>query len=229
MFQRDKRAEPNEPRKAPAQNEAGSPHLRPDGEWSRLRQLGNMAALGIQPKLRVNQPDDAYEREADRIADAVVGMNAPPTDTQGASKPARPQIRANNSIGATNIVNRQGTSGNTNDVAPQVENYVRPTLGGGRALTPTERNFFEPRMGADFSQVRIHEDSDAATSATGLLNGLQQQHLVFQLYSPPLSSPQGISHGSLMRQTACYYRVDEPMCSSISAKIPISLSRRRNL
>ena len=47
------------------------------------------------------------------------------------------------------------------------ESYIQ-SLSGGNALQEKERNFFEPRMGYDFSNVKIHTDSDAAKSAQSL-------------------------------------------------------------
>jgi len=37
--------------------------------------------------------------------------------------------------------------------------------GGGQPLPTTERTFFEPRLGFDFSDVRVHTNADAAASA----------------------------------------------------------------
>src|SRR5689334_20395365 len=42
----------------------------------------------IQPSLRVSQPDDAAEQEADRIANAVVSMPEPPPAATRRSGPA---------------------------------------------------------------------------------------------------------------------------------------------
>ncbi|HWS90147.1 MAG TPA: DUF4157 domain-containing protein [Pyrinomonadaceae bacterium] len=38
---------------------------------------GFLLARGVQAKLTVNEPGDQYEREADRVAEQVMGMNAP--------------------------------------------------------------------------------------------------------------------------------------------------------
>jgi len=48
---------------------------------------------------------------------------------------------------------------------------VRPggaRTGGGRPLDPTDRAYFEPRFGADFSGVRVHSDITAAANAREL-------------------------------------------------------------
>jgi hypothetical protein len=38
--------------------------------------------MALQAKLRVGQPDDAYEREADRFADQVMRMPEPQVQRQ---------------------------------------------------------------------------------------------------------------------------------------------------
>jgi hypothetical protein len=45
------------------------------------------------------------------------------------------------------------------------------SLRGGRPLSNPERAFFEPRFGHDFSQVRVHTDSQAAEAARGVKMG----------------------------------------------------------
>lgn len=42
------------------------------------------------------------------------------------------------------------------------------SMGAGRALTGSERSFFEPRFGRDFSDVRVHEDAAADRAARGM-------------------------------------------------------------
>ncbi|NIM03669.1 DUF4157 domain-containing protein, partial [bacterium] len=40
--------------------------------------------------------------------------------------------------------------------------------GGGQPLSESTRSFFEPRFGADFSQVRVHTDPHAAKTAQAI-------------------------------------------------------------
>lgn len=49
-----------------------------------------------------------------------------------------------------------------------VEQDVERQKQGGRPLSTAEQNYFEPRFGADFSQVRIHDDAAAARAASDL-------------------------------------------------------------
>lgn len=95
-------------------------------------------ALPIQRKLAISQPDDPYEREADRVAEQVLGTPEP-----------RLQRRAAGAI--------------TPVEAPSIVHDVLHTA--GRPLDTATRAFMEPRFGHDFSQVRVHTDAQAADSA----------------------------------------------------------------
>lgn len=97
----------------------------------------------LQAKLTIGQPDDEYEREADKIADQIMQM----PDAQAVSKKETPSIQ------------RKASTDNTPDVKPEIEAGISSQQGGGQPLPDHIRNFFEPRFGHDFSQVRIHTDS----------------------------------------------------------------------
>jgi hypothetical protein len=45
---------------------------------------------------------------------------------------------------------------------------VQANLKTGQPLSKSERAYFEPRFGVDFSQVRLHSDAQAAESARAL-------------------------------------------------------------
>ena len=57
----------------------------------------------------------------------------------------------------------------TRDVSPEVTRAssfgIQSLQGGGRPLSRLEQSFFEPRFGADFSNVRVHNDTQAASAA----------------------------------------------------------------
>jgi hypothetical protein len=53
----------------------------------------------------------------------------------------------------------------TPEVSNDLESQITAIKGGGRPLAESERSFFEPRFGYDFSQVRVHTDGKAAKSA----------------------------------------------------------------
>jgi hypothetical protein len=56
-------------------------------------------------------------------------------------------------------------SGMESTVDASLEGNINNLRGGGQPLPESVRNYFEPRFGYDFSQVRVHNDSRAADSA----------------------------------------------------------------
>jgi len=57
------------------------------------------------------------------------------------------------------------TSGRISEVNSNLESHILSLKGGGQPLSESERTYFEPRFGHDFSQVRMHTDTQAAESA----------------------------------------------------------------
>lgn len=106
----------------------------------------------IQPSLRVSQPSDAAEAEADRVAHAVVSMPAPAPDATHRSAPMLHRAVARAA--------KKGTK--TASAGADVEKEVRKAATGGAALPPKVRKTLEPRFRASFAGVRIHTDGNAA-------------------------------------------------------------------
>ncbi|MCO6440814.1 MAG: DUF4157 domain-containing protein [Nitrococcus mobilis] len=110
-------------------------------------ECGKQKLLGLQTKLKISEPGDSYEQEADRIAAQV--MATPARLASGGTPPP--------------IQRFSGEAVNWSDAMPD---SVHQTLASpGRPLDPASRAFFEPRFGHDFSQVRVHTDAKAAESA----------------------------------------------------------------
>ena len=93
----------------------------------------------IQRKLTVGAVNDPLEHEADRVADQVMRM--PDPDVSVAAAP--PQV------------SRKCAA------CEEEETAVRATERGGEPLPGALRSDLEPRFGRDFSQVRVHADSEA--------------------------------------------------------------------
>jgi outer membrane protein OmpA-like peptidoglycan-associated protein len=53
----------------------------------------------------------------------------------------------------------------TPELTDDLKSQIHAIRGGGQPLPKSERGFFEPRFGRDFSQVRVHTDPQAAESA----------------------------------------------------------------
>lgn len=106
----------------------------------------------LQTKLRINEPGDQYEQEADRVAEQVMRM--PKADLDGLRRPSR-----------SPSVQRQATGGGTGVMeAPSIVQDVLSSP--GQPLDAATRAFFEPRFGHDFSRVRVHDDRRAGQSAS---------------------------------------------------------------
>ena len=152
------------------------------------RTIGNQAVQRLiksgtlQAKLRIGQPGDVYEQEADRVADEVMLMPEPEPGVQRQVKPEEEERLQSkplaNQITPLVQVQRQEEleeeeeevlqtrkiSGENTDITPDLESKIQAIRGGGQPLQEYERAFFEPRFGHDFSQVRVHTDVKAAES-----------------------------------------------------------------
>jgi hypothetical protein len=151
----------------------------------------------IQTKLTIGQPGDKYEQEADRTADTVMRMPDPmkPGD-DGIKVQTKPlageqqQIRTVQTIPNPDSphiqrlctecekelsgqpekkwVQRKEHNNQTPQVTPDIEADIAALNGNGSPLPNSTRNYFEPRFGADFSQVRVHTGTQAAETAKSL-------------------------------------------------------------
>ena len=106
---------------------------------------------GIQAKLKIGQPGDKYEQEADRVADEVMRMPEPEAQWH-----AEEQKR----IMMKMLVQRQAEGGF--QASRNLEGRLAARQGSGRPLPHEVRSFMEARFGADFGVVRVHTDSEAA-------------------------------------------------------------------
>ncbi|MEK6749785.1 MAG: DUF4157 domain-containing protein [Pseudomonadota bacterium] len=109
----------------------------------------------VQPQLTIGQAGDPYEQEADHVADQLVGhmQASKATSTQTNAEPHRPNI--------TPFIQRQGEGSAA--VAPQLEHGIKQSRSSGEAIAPSVRGSMERAMGADFSGVRVHANSEADT------------------------------------------------------------------
>jgi hypothetical protein len=119
----------------------------------------------LQAKLRIGQPNDIYEQEADRVAEQVMRMPDPSRTLEclTVSQPAAAAIQRkcirckNNEYDEKKLMRKETpVSLYHPDVPPVVYDVLRSP---GQPLDPATRAFFEPRFGADFGNVRIHSDS----------------------------------------------------------------------
>jgi hypothetical protein len=129
------------------------------------RQRGNRAVLGaIQTKLTIGQPGDVYEREAERVADAVMRMPGP-----GASvAAAQPRFHLRSGGDRTGPVQAQPASGRLSREQEASAAVARTLRAEGQPLPGRTRAFFEQRFGHEFRQVSVHAGDAAAESTREL-------------------------------------------------------------
>lgn len=102
-------------------------------------------AGGLQTKLAVGAPDDAYEREADQVAEAMGGSGSAQWPARVQRLPTRPAL------------------------SPEVPATVERTLArSGRPLDPGARSLLEARLGVSFADVRIYDDAQSGESANDI-------------------------------------------------------------
>ncbi|MCK5013333.1 MAG: DUF4157 domain-containing protein, partial [Candidatus Omnitrophica bacterium] len=115
----------------------------------------------LQAKLKIGQPGDKYEQEADRVADAVMWM--PELVVQRQVEPEEEEEEEE--------LQAKATSGRISEVTPNLESHILSLKGGGQPFSESDRAYFEPRFGRDFNQVRVHTDARAAESARAFTVG----------------------------------------------------------
>jgi hypothetical protein len=103
----------------------------------------------IQTKLKINKPGDPYEQEADRVAEQVMRM----PESRLQRQPIEEELQA------------KATSGHLSEVNPHLESHIQSLNRSSQPLPESTRAYFEPRFGRDFSQVRLHTDTQAVESA----------------------------------------------------------------
>ena len=139
-------------------------------EWS----FGNISVFSperspctipIQPKLTIGQPNDKHEQEADRVATQVVQrINAPTSDqattgksVQRQSEPEEEELQAKRD---TSVIQRQkAISGG--EASADLASGINSARGGGQPLEASLQRSMGQAMGADFSRVRVHTNTQS--------------------------------------------------------------------
>ncbi|MGB8217853.1 MAG: DUF4157 domain-containing protein [Candidatus Methanoperedens sp.] len=136
------------------------------------RTIGNQAIQRliksgtIQAKLRIGQPGDVYEQEADRVAEQVMRM--PDISGQASGTKIQRKCPRCREDKKDEKLQAKVVSDHTPEVTPQIEANINALKGGGQPLPESTRAFYEERFGHDFSQVRVHTDAKAAESARAM-------------------------------------------------------------
>jgi hypothetical protein len=130
------------------------------------RSAGNSAVSGvIQRKLQIGAPDTPEEREADRVAEQIMRMpdGAGPVAIGSSASVLHRKCAACSE--EEEEIHRSATGAGPGTAPPIVNEVLSQP---GQPLPKSTRDFFEPRLGADLSGVRIHTDNQAALSAEAI-------------------------------------------------------------
>jgi Domain of unknown function (DUF4157)/Pre-toxin TG len=154
-----------EPKKEKEKNNTYEPYsrvseplLERDSFTEFLSAIGNdrianfFEGINAQAKLKVNQPGDKYEQEADKIAHNIV--NSPNNDLENAEK--------------IKVQKKMSTPESAIHIPPEVEKMVQEMKSKGVPLDNKTRSFFQPRFGVDLGNVRIHKENNQERMARAL-------------------------------------------------------------
>lgn len=122
----------------------------------------------IQPKLKIGQPGDEYEREADRVADAVMRMPNSQLQMQSVEEEEKLQMQLMEEGGEEMHPNLQLKANQGAEASPGLSQKISSTKGSGAQMAPEVEHEMSAKIGADFSGVNIHTDSNAIQMNRGL-------------------------------------------------------------
>ena len=200
----------NPARDSPSKNRSRKKQAGQEKIQQLQQSVGNRAVgRMIQAKLKIGQPGDKYEQEADHVADQVVNtpessagqkpdisqapgssvqripetederrvVQGPHEQFEGAHEEEEQFVRRMPVAEEDEALQRQENEeeeeqtlqAKTDTPGLSVSNKAQSKIdnmkGGGEPLPKETRNYFEKKMGADFSKVRVHKDSSAADTA----------------------------------------------------------------
>lgn len=175
----------------------------------------------IQAKPTIGQPGDKYEQEADRVVKQIMRMPAlSHTSSPVSSQAAPPRIQRLCSKCEDELRRQpmvvQAKASDPPALTPTVQSRIQLLRGSGKPLPQSVRNFFEPRFGRDFSQVRIQTDA-SSTQALNALAYTVGSNIVFGSgqYAPDTSP------GKRLLAHELTHVVQQNGASSITAAAPV--------
>lgn len=117
----------------------------------------------IQKQLLVGQADDPLEAEADALAEHVMRMPEAPLIQRKCAACEEEQAIRRNPLASSAVPFLQAKLARSTAVASTpIAGAIESSRGGGETLPEPARTFMESRFDRDFSDVRIHRDTDAA-------------------------------------------------------------------
>lgn len=128
---------------------------------NKIRRQPFFTSLLFQPKLTLGPVDDPFEREADQMAERVMRSF---NHESAFFKPLKGiQRKCTKCEEDEKIMKKSATDNEPVGEVPSLVNEVIQSPGD--SLDQETRQFFEPRFGWDFSRVKVHTGSRAASSS----------------------------------------------------------------
>jgi hypothetical protein len=115
--------------------------------------------MAIQAKLTIGQPNDKYEQEADANAARVVQQINSPITSQ--SQPVqRQEIEEDEELQMKPLIQRRESIVG-GEASTDLESAIQSARGSGQSLDANLQQSMGQAMGADFSGVKVHTDSQS--------------------------------------------------------------------
>ena len=124
----------------------------------------------VQAKLKVSQPEDVAEIEADRVADQVMRMpdvgaieqrEPPAIQRAGVDDDEKLHRQVEEEEEEEELLQAKRKSDSESPVGSEEVNNINALAGQGRPIAENHRVFFETHLGVDLTPVRIHADARA--------------------------------------------------------------------
>ena len=126
------------------------------GHQFRKTSVSNGRSPTIEPRLAISAPEDRYEREAEKAADAVVRFG------QGGMRGRAPDVTP---VQAPSVQRSNQSPSLKPSIGPKIEALQRE---GGEPLPEAVRSKMEFGFGRKLGHIRIHRDGQAAEMAKAL-------------------------------------------------------------
>jgi len=137
-----------------------------------------MESIDVQARLTVSEPGDIYEQEADRVADAVTRAVSSPVQRQEEEEEellqgktlVQRQDEEEELLQGKSLIQRQEEEEELQtqpdesqlaQVSDNIETRIDSARGSGQPLADNIHKPMEQSFKADFSDVRVHTDSEA--------------------------------------------------------------------
>jgi outer membrane protein OmpA-like peptidoglycan-associated protein len=135
--------------------------------------------LNVQTKLRLGEPGDIYEQEADRVAEQVMRIfvnsevnttnqekiNRKCSSCKEEEKEDQEKMKISRKEATTTTINSSNKFDTSDSASIEINNTLTQS---GSPIDSSTKEFMESRFGYDFSNVRIHADERAARSAQSI-------------------------------------------------------------